>query len=93
LLRVKSSRFSLGDNNRITCVERNLLNAPVGDGIDERAVGRTGVNDNGATVAKTYFDFDWSRDGRQIVCTRGIYNSEVVLIKNFTERLGATASQ
>jgi eukaryotic-like serine/threonine-protein kinase len=37
-------------------------------------------------ASEELFDFDWSRDGRQIVCTRGIYNSEVVLIKNFTER-------
>jgi len=37
-------------------------------------------------TSEEIFDFDWSRDGRQIVCTRGIYNSEVVLIKNFTER-------
>src|SRR5262249_45614098 len=37
-------------------------------------------------TSEEIFDFDCSRDGRQIVCTRGIYNSEVVLIKNFTER-------
>jgi Tol biopolymer transport system component len=29
------------------------------------------------------FDFDWSRDGRQLAVTRGSENSDVVLISNF----------
>ena len=29
------------------------------------------------------FDFDWSRDGRQLALTRGSESSDVVLISNF----------
>ena len=29
------------------------------------------------------FDFDWSRDGRQLAVTRGSESSDVVLISNF----------
>ena len=29
------------------------------------------------------FSFDWSRDGKQLVCSRGVEDSDVVLIKNF----------
>ena len=29
------------------------------------------------------FDFDWSRDGRQLALTRGTESSDVVLISNF----------
>jgi Tol biopolymer transport system component len=29
------------------------------------------------------FDFDWSRDGKQLALTRGSENSDVILISNF----------
>jgi Tol biopolymer transport system component len=29
------------------------------------------------------FDFDWSRDGRQLALTRGSHSSDVVMIRNF----------
>jgi Tol biopolymer transport system component len=29
------------------------------------------------------FDFEWSRDGRQLALTRGSENSDVVMIRNF----------
>ncbi|MBO0862496.1 MAG: PD40 domain-containing protein, partial [Chloracidobacterium sp.] len=29
------------------------------------------------------FDFAWSRDGKQIAFSRGVINSDVVLISNF----------
>jgi len=29
------------------------------------------------------FSYDWSRDGKQLICSRGVVNSDVVLIKNF----------
>ena len=29
------------------------------------------------------FGFDWSRDGKQLVCSRGVVNRDVVMISNF----------
>jgi len=69
--------------------------APRGDAVDY-VVTRNGVSNivqqrlaGGAPKQITnfesgqIFDFDWSRDGRQLALTRGTENSDVIMISNF----------
>ena len=34
-------------------------------------------------TSETFFQFDWSRDGKWLVCGRGKFSSDVILISNF----------
>jgi Tol biopolymer transport system component len=69
--------------------------APAGDAV-EYALTRSGVSNiwqqklgGGPPKQITnfesglIFDFDWSRDGRQLALTRGSKSSDVILIRNF----------